>query len=312
MVQYIQALPQSLVLAFALAATSLVASGCTSTAPASEIGSQSFSSQSLSEAANTANSLTVVSLNVAHGRADSFNQMFLSKQTIEQNLLNVAEFLRETQADIVALQELDGPSAWSGKFSHDQFIAENAGFAHAVRSDYVNKFWGQYGSGVLSNLPITDSFGVSFAPSFPTPSKGFVLTEILWQTPQGQSQIIDVVSVHLDFSRSSVRKQQIEQLKETLLERDNPKIIMGDFNSDWLGKELTLKSLAQGAQVHTFQPDSTELVSYGSKRLDWILLSPELEFLDYQHSDTVLSDHKAVIAKIHFKPTLELSHAKTP
>ncbi|GAA5315368.1 MAG: hypothetical protein AseanaTS_05730 [Candidatus Pelagadaptatus aseana] len=247
-------------------------------------------------------SLTLVSLNMAHGRADSFSQVFLSGEEITSNLSEISNFLESTNADLVALQELDGPSSWSGNFSHNDYLAATAGYAHSIRSDYVDQPWGQYGSGVLSKLPVKESFGAVFSSAFPSPDKGFTLAEVRWLLPDGDTVNVDVVSVHLDFSRSSVREQQIQELTDTLKDRNNPRILMGDFNSDWLGSELTLKTLSQGASVHTFEPDSTSLVTYGDRRLDWILLSPELEFVDYHHSDKIMSDHLAIVARVRLKP----------
>ena len=68
--------------------------------------------------------LSLLSLNLAHGRKDRFSQLLLSSETIERNLLDVASYLESSQADIVALQEADSPSNWSGNFNHVEFLGE--------------------------------------------------------------------------------------------------------------------------------------------------------------------------------------------
>ena len=60
--------------------------------------------------------LKIVTLNVAHGRNQSVSQLLLDKEDISANLLRIAGVLGTVGADVVALQEADGPSGWSGKF----------------------------------------------------------------------------------------------------------------------------------------------------------------------------------------------------
>ena len=62
--------------------------------------------------------LRIVTLNIAHGRNQAANQLLLGKQDIEKNLKTIAQVLRESGADVIALQEADGPSRWSGNFDH--------------------------------------------------------------------------------------------------------------------------------------------------------------------------------------------------
>jgi hypothetical protein len=56
--------------------------------------------------------LRLLTLNVAHGRKLATHQALLSPATVRKNLEEIASVLRESRADVVALQEADGPSAW--------------------------------------------------------------------------------------------------------------------------------------------------------------------------------------------------------
>ena len=51
--------------------------------------------------------LTVISLNIAHGRGGSFNQLLLRAGTIRAKLGRIAAMLAREQADVVALQEAE-------------------------------------------------------------------------------------------------------------------------------------------------------------------------------------------------------------
>lgn len=263
--------------------------------------------QTLAEARGAVkDSLRLVSLNLAHGRHDSFHQLFLSANTLRQNIDETALYIKTLDADLVALQEADGPSWWSGSFDHVDRLAKQAGFYNYVRAENVNNFMGDYGSAVLSQLPITEGFGFVFQPSPPTSNKGFSLAQVHWLTPgASEPHIIDVVSVHLDFSRDSVRQEQIDEMKAMLAPRAlggrDSLIIMGDFNSEWLAHEYMVERFAEKSALHVFEADSDQYNTYGSKRLDWVLMSKNLEFVRYRVDDAKLSDHHVVITDIKIK-----------
>ncbi|MEN8206160.1 MAG: endonuclease/exonuclease/phosphatase family protein [Pseudomonadota bacterium] len=252
--------------------------------------------------AYTAGTLKVLSLNIAHGRKDGMNQLFLDSSTIRKNLDEIAAVLNQTGADIVALQEADSPSRWSGNFDHIALLAEQADYAAVTHTPHASSWLFNYGTAILSHAAFTETLNYTFEPSPPTMNKGFTLAQIIWQ-PQGESQapvLLDIVSVHLDFSRKQVRESQIREIKQALAGRDNPTIILGDFNSDWLADELVVRALASGMKLKGYRPSADDLDTYpsGNKRLDWILISKTLEFTSYEVLPDVLSDHKAVVADI--------------
>jgi hypothetical protein len=67
--------------------------------------------------------LRVATLNLAHGRKDSFNQLFVWESTFKENLNDVAEVLTRHRPHVVALQEADAVSRWSGSFDHVAYLA---------------------------------------------------------------------------------------------------------------------------------------------------------------------------------------------
>jgi len=241
--------------------------------------------------------LTLVSLNVAHGRGTSLNQIFVSHGKTKVNLRQIADFLNEADADIVALQEADGPSWWSGSFDNVYFLAKGGNYPQFIHELHAYVWIGHYGTGVLSRLPIRSGYALTFPPSLPTTRKGFTLAEIEWLTG-ANTVIIDVVSVHLDFSRKSVRKEQLKVMRDTLLKRNHPMIIMGDFNSEWIADQLTQENTGDSVSLHTVSDGGKNLDTYKHKRLDWILASTVFSIDAYEVSPHRLSDHLAVVAKI--------------
>jgi endonuclease/exonuclease/phosphatase family metal-dependent hydrolase len=244
--------------------------------------------------------LRVLSLNMAHGRKDSFTQFFVGEAEFHQNLADIVEFLKREDADIVALQEADSSSRWSGNFDHVALIAREAGYPWYTHAKHLDNMFATYGTAVLSRYPITQGYKIDFNPTPPTTRKGFTLAEIEW-TPGGattEKLLIDVVSVHLDFSRRSKRIEQIADMNEILEQRTNPAIVLGDFNSTWSEGDRELQALAKSKQLKTHRPDANHLYTYFEERFDWILISKEFEFCDYYTAPDILSDHLAVIGDV--------------
>jgi endonuclease/exonuclease/phosphatase family metal-dependent hydrolase len=59
-------------------------------------------------------------------------------------------------------------------------------------------------------------------------------------------------------------------------------IIMGDFNSEWLAEDSVIRKLAADAHFLTHEPDADNYNTYEDKRLDWILITKDMEFVNYQ------------------------------
>lgn len=250
--------------------------------------------------------LRVMTLNLAHGRKDGINQLLLGEHKIRQNLSTVAEAIRQSGVDIVALQEADGPSRWSGGFDHVAELAHQARFPVYQRASHAQGWLFDYGTAILSRSGFHETVEYAFEPSPPTLTKGFLLAQVLWRPRPGMSKVVpvDIISVHLDFSRESVRQQQIAEISKVLKNRDNLLIVMGDFNSDWFAGDSAVKQLSERAGLHTYEPTRDNLGTYksGKQRLDWILISSELGFNRYEVLPHVLSDHGAVVADIVLRP----------
>ena len=255
--------------------------------------------------------LRVVTLNVAHGRKDRRNQMLLKTETIRTNLVDVAQALKKADAHVIALQEADAESAWSGRFDHVNLLADQADYPCYFHGVHASNRIYDFGTALLSRYPFGGAFSHSFKPSKPTTNKGFVVAALNWK-PTGQLQApvsIKFVSVHLDFSRQSVRRSQIDEMAGLLAKIDGPMVLMGDFNTDWKTEDSSLKYLADQLQLTVFEPHAEGLSTYGDKgaRLDWILISPGLRFSKYAVVPDVISDHYAVAAEIMLEDQPKLS-----
>ncbi len=242
--------------------------------------------------------LKVMTLNVAHGRGTGFHQMLQHPDETRKNLDNVATLLTDTAPDIIALQEVDGPSFWSGNFNHVEYLASRSVFSHSVHASHVDGMGLSYGTALMSRLDLSNPQAVTFDPSLSPVPKGFVVSTISWPGREGIN--IDVISVHLDFMSKSIRGKQAEELVKVLRARNNHVIVMGDLNTEWQQQDSAAQYLAGKLGLTAFQPENTKLVTFPAleERLDWILISPGLEFHSHEVVGTGISDHRGVVAEI--------------
>jgi len=253
--------------------------------------------------------LTVMTLNMAHGRGDSFHQLLQTTDTTLGNLEAIAAMLNREQPDVIALQEADGPSFWSGNFNHVAYLAERSPYSWAVNGQQVAGIGLVYGTALLSGLELQQPQAITFDPSLAMIRKGFVVSTIDWP---GQPDVqVDIVSVHLDFSSEYTRRQQARELIAVMRDRGRPMIVMGDLNTDWHPENSTVRLITDELDLNPHNPEAQglETFPFSGKRLDWILLSKNLEFSSYRVVADVLSDHLGVVAKVVLKKPAEYALA---
>jgi len=246
--------------------------------------------------------LRVMSLNVAHGRKLARHQALLSRPLIESNLADIAAVIRREHPDVVALQEADGPSFWSGNFDHIAHLSQLSEVEHAfhgahvaVRARSTNL---SYGTALLSRWPLDRAQSHSFAPSPPTPKKGFVLSTVV---VPGVERKVCVVSVHLDFLSRRQRNRQIAQMTAAVAERNQPVIVLGDMNCSWGRENGSLRTFAKKLDLHTYRPQqriATFPARRPRRRIDWIFASREFTFAAYRSLPDCVSDHLGIVAEL--------------
>jgi len=75
---------------------------------------------------------------------------------------------------------------------------------------------------------------------------------------------------------------------------------MGDLNSGWLPQDSAPQYLVAKLGLKAYQPENSKLITFPllGTRLDWVLISPGLEFSSYEVIGTDISDHRAVFAEL--------------
>ena len=242
--------------------------------------------------------LKVITLNVAHGSGNMRSPVLQKDETIMENLDKIAVVLRREGPAVTAIQEADGPSVWSGRVNQVSYLAEKGGFAYSVQAEHVKGMKISYGTGLLSMPALREPLAITFDASPPTLSKGFVVATFDW--PGEPNVKINVVSVHLDFLRQSVREWQVAEMIDKLSSRGGELIVMGDFNCEWKSKESAVRAIAEGLNLKAYQPESAEMDTYPllRMRMDWILISAGLEFVSYEVLSDAISDHYGVVCEV--------------
>jgi endonuclease/exonuclease/phosphatase family metal-dependent hydrolase len=210
--------------------------------------------------------------------------------------------MRSHGADVVALQEADGPSAWSGKIDHVARLAALAGYPSTFRGDH-NRFGSAAaplasGTALLTRGELGETGSHAFGTSW-RDTKGFVVGRV--PVPEWGFDV-DVISVHLDFLAPTRRLDQIERLAEVLDARPwRPRILLGDLNCCGAIDPEVHDRIEAILGLHTHEPEGGE-ATFPSRRprlrLDWIFASPELRFVHYRTHSRPLSDHLGVVADL--------------
>lgn len=284
----------------------LAASGCTTAHLAIAPPVQTYPAASVADpdAVDSGHDvLRVMSLNIAHGRGESFHQLLQSSSSTVSNLGEIATVLKDSGAHVVALQEADGPSFWSGNFNHIAFLANHGAFSHSLHGFHAEGLGLAYGTALIANASLNDSRAITFDPELSFVPKGFVISAIDW--PGATDIEIDIVSVHLDFASHPVRLQQAKELVATVRERNRPAIIMGDLNAGWHGDSV-VQFLCRELGLSAYRPQAPGLETFPAlgERLDWILVPEGIAFHSYRVLTRPVSDHRAIVAELQLKPTV--------
>jgi endonuclease/exonuclease/phosphatase family metal-dependent hydrolase len=289
-----------------LVAAALAASlsGCASSPPGHPIVAAP------ADGSRAKDTMRVMTLNVAHGARAPVPAVFFRRATIERNLSAIASLLRDTEPDVVALEELDRSSFYSDRIDHYEWIREESGLVHgafgAHRDVPRGLFAMRHGTALLSALPLDAPDSVAFH-AWALDDKGLVVATV--RPPALGGREVDVVSIHLDPFLEGTRRAHVARTVAALRARGSrPLVVMGDMNAAWKEGRASLGELARGLGLRPYlAPDAEDTYPAGKhpwRRIDWILISSDLDFRGYRTLDPVVSDHRAVVAEIAMRAAM--------
>jgi endonuclease/exonuclease/phosphatase family metal-dependent hydrolase len=269
--------------------------------------------------------LTILAWNIAHGRGDGpegwlSNWRGGNDEDRIARLIHIADVIREADADVVILNEVDFEAQWSGHLNQGEILARVSGYPSWVEQrnyDFRLPFlrWG-FGNALLSRLPLPEAEWVDIPPhsaleAIVAGAKSASIVRV--ETEQGA---LGIVPIHLEVRSRDTRLLAAEVFDSLRSRLPYPVILAGDFNSSpsgWPGAEgrtLLDSLLALGwtglrAQGHPLPREFTFPTPELRDSRDWILVDPRLRVVESRVLREVgrLSDHAPVLAIIALSPT---------
>ncbi|MEM9419423.1 MAG: endonuclease/exonuclease/phosphatase family protein [Planctomycetota bacterium] len=264
--------------------------------------------------------LRVACYNIAHGRGlapDNWSGGTPNERI--QRLTDIAELLKTLDADVVVLNEVDFDASWSNHINQAEFLAEAAGYPYVAEQRNLDfrmlwRTW-KFGNAVLSRHPIThydviNSPGFSNTETLLAGKKRGLACTIDWY-----GQGIRILASHLSHRSESLRSRSTDLL---IAQPDLPTIIAGDLNSTPTGFPRSTTSEDHGNAIDKIDAsglfarrpvdpptDPAELTFHAENPInviDWIMITHEFAFQDYRVIDSLLSDHRPIVADLTLTP----------
>jgi len=221
--------------------------------------------------------------------------------------LRIVEVLRETQADIIALQEVLSVEGAARERNQSRFIAEELGMNHYAGANRRLR-GGTYGNVTLSRLPIdaAQNFDVTWSGR---ERRGCLRADVVVEA-DGSERLLHVFNIHLGTAFIERRHQARRLVSDEILNNAKlrgARVAIGDFN-EWtrgLASRL-LSSHLQSADVrYHLKGRRTYPGVLPFLHLDHVYYDGGLELkrLTLHRSRTALiaSDHLPLIADFQFK-----------
>lgn len=159
--------------------------------------------------------LTLMTYNIHHGAPADPDVI---------NLENIANVIRKSGAEIIALQEVDVKTDRSHKIDQAKALAElldmNYYFSKSI--DYKN---GDYGNLILSKYPLSNKRSLELPMTVPGEKRSLAIATV--ELPNGKT--IEFGSTHFDLQDSRI--DQAKFLNQLSLESKKPMFIGGDYNA---------------------------------------------------------------------------------
>lgn len=223
--------------------------------------------------------VVVLSYNIRHGRgADG-----------RIDLQRIAAVIRESGADVVALQEVDVRTTRSDGVDQAAELGRLTGM-DAYFGEAIPYAGGSYGDALLSKHAFVETSSLSL-PAAPHHENRVAVRGVL-QLPYGRR--IAIIGTHLDHTEDpSDREAQVRALNQAYLPTPIPTLLIGDLNAK--PQSTPMRSLfGQGWAAADSDLRPTFPSEKPNCKIDWILRAPGFE--DHLRNAEVLhapiaSDH---------------------
>ncbi|CAM3925334.1 endonuclease/exonuclease/phosphatase family protein [Alicyclobacillus pomorum] len=225
------------------------------------------------------------------------------------DVYRVCEDIRWIHPDIVGLQEVD--ANWSARSHFDNQVKK---LAYELQMNYFfapmydrppakpgahNR---QHGTAILSRFPIYEEknhriarLSTDHPNDAPALAPGFVDVKVeVGKTP------LHVYVTHLDDrSDPTVRKKQVDDMVRIMEKDTGTQMLFGDLNAPSTAPELRpLWNLFQDATVSCKPSCNTYPADKPTRRMDYILVTPDIQVVAARTLPTTASDHRPFILQL--------------
>lgn len=286
-----------------------------------------------SEAATEGSStFRILAWNIAHGRGDVGTGLLRNFQggddvTRTLRLMRIAQVIRDADADVVILNEVDFDASWSGRINQAEFLARALGYGVRIeqRNYDLQLPFGvlEFGNALLSTLPVDTAMWVEIPPHrrVEAVAAGAKASSVVRLDAPGGP--VAVVPVHLEVRGTRTRLGAADVFRELRDREPAPVILAGDFNSappGWpqtgdLAGAASAERTAVGElldhgwqSLRAAQPQGPEQWTYPvpepDRAIDWVLVESPLQLLEARvvQGTAGLSDHAPVLAVVRIQP----------
>lgn len=234
--------------------------------------------------------LIVMTFNIHHG----------VNKVGQESLDLIIEAIGDTQAHIIALQEVDRYIPRSGYKDQAKEIANALGYYY-VYGETINVLGIKYGNAIISKFPILE-YENKKLPGDSIETRGLLSAKI-----DVEGNLFQVYTTHLGLSAKD-RERQIKSINAYLEHSTIPFVLMGDFNCEPFSEEITeISSILTDIAIETQKDELYTYAFYSdvpNTRVDRIYVSPYIDVIDHYVIDSEISDHSMVLGVISINPKI--------
>jgi endonuclease/exonuclease/phosphatase family metal-dependent hydrolase len=215
------------------------------------------------------------------------------------DMKRIADIIKATQPDVVALQEIDRKVKRSNQIDQPAELAKLTGMK-AEFAKAIDLQGGEYGQVVLSRFPM------KAVKTHILPKKEGQETRIALETriePTNGLPAFTFLTTHLQHDDPKIRLEQATTINDHFAKQDGPALIAGDFNAtpesdvmQEIGK--VWKSATPPGKGHLTSPSDKP-----RNQIDFILFRPAERFRVVETKvidEKVASDHRPVLAVLEW------------
>lgn len=189
------------------------------------------------------------------------------------DLAAIADVIRQSNADLVAVQELDSMAERSGRNFQLKSLAEELDMNYHFFSAIPFQ-GGAYGVGILSRFPISQPQKIALPEAANRNVEDRVLG--ILKIKLANEKTIYFGCTHWDVSHAENRELQAKATNEAASQLDAPVIIGGDFNAKTDSKPMDLLRRVFTDASQEFAPTIPTVIP--NRKIDHVLYHPDSQF----------------------------------